>query len=88
MFYRLAVDRVNRKRPDVPEDVLVPKRLISAAQKAGLSASLHYWPSTLKRGRSATVYYVLLSIVKPLCRFFPCTANFHFRKSEPHSAAC
>jgi hypothetical protein len=87
MFYRLAVDRVNRKRPDVPEDVLVPRRLISAAQIAGLTASVHYWPSTLKRGRSAAFYYALLSIVTPLCRLLPCTANFHFRKNESYFAS-
>lgn len=80
VFYRMAVDRVNRKRPEVPEDVLIPSRLRRAASLAGLEYQLHFWPSTFKRGKLASLYYSLLSICKPLCYLLPCTAHFEFHK--------
>jgi SAM-dependent methyltransferase len=79
-LYRLAVARVNRKRPEVPEDVLVPRLMRTYARQAGLSCCVHYWPSTLKRGKLASFYYTLLSAFMPLSKILPCTAHFQFTK--------
>jgi ubiquinone/menaquinone biosynthesis C-methylase UbiE len=79
-LYRLAVARVNRKRPDVPEDVLVPRQISRSAQHAGLTCKVHHWPSTLKRGKLASFYYTLISAFTPLSNILPCTAHFQFNK--------
>lgn len=81
LLYRWAYKRVNAKRPEVPEDVLVPCRLSDLAGRHGFSTSVNYWPSTLKRAGMAAPYYTALSVLPFLCPLFPCTANFVFRKS-------
>lgn len=75
MLYRAALWRVNRKRPVVHEDLLVPGRLREQAQSAGLEVQFAYFPSTLKRGRIESIYYSALSMLPPLQRILPCTAN-------------
>lgn len=79
-LYRSAVRRVNAKRPEVPEDVLVPGEMMRLASECGLECSVDYWPATLKRSGMAAPYYALLSAAPMLCRVLPCTANFVFRK--------
>jgi SAM-dependent methyltransferase len=59
-FYRLAHWRVNRKRPHVPEDVLITSRLQELAFKNGLDMQIDYYPSTTKRGVFETFYFYLL----------------------------
>jgi ubiquinone/menaquinone biosynthesis C-methylase UbiE len=81
-LYKLAVRRVNRKRPDVPEDVLVPYALRRTAQRLGLSFTIRYWPSTLKRAPMTAVYYGSLYFFPILNRILPCTANMTFKKSS------
>ncbi len=80
-FYRAMYWRVNRKRPDCPEDVLVPKRIAESAKLAGLDIAFDYYPSTLKRGPIETVYYGILRAFPVLQNFLPCTANVIIRKS-------
>ena len=79
-LYTAAVNRVNRKRPDVPEDVLVPSRLRKQAEQAGLEFELHRWPVALKRSRGASIYYATLGYLPLLCNLLPCTTHFVFRK--------
>ena len=79
-LYPMAFRRVNRKRPDVPEDVLIPQRLVEAAQEAGLDVEYHYAPTTTARGPRQTVYYEVLGRLRPLCRWLPCSIDVVFRK--------
>jgi SAM-dependent methyltransferase len=72
--------RVMRKRPEVPEDVLIYTRVLAYAREAGLSAEVAFYPSFRHRGRTETFYYAALSALPPLRRLLPCTANFTFRK--------
>lgn len=83
-LYSAAHRRVNRKRPEVPEDVLIPRRLVEAAQEAGLAVECHYAPTTTARGPKQTVYYEMLSRVRPLCRWLPCSIDVVFRKPGGH----
>jgi len=79
-LHRAAKWRVMRKRPEVPEDVLVYTRLLSYAEEVGLSGQVSFYPSFTHRGRMETFYYATLSALPPLRRLLPCTANFAFRK--------
>jgi len=79
-LHALAYARVNKKRPDIPEDVIVYRDLLSAARKLGFEAYMSFHPTILKRGPVETVYYLVLSKLKFLQQVLPCTANFHFFK--------
>ncbi len=79
-LYPLAFRRVNKKRPDVPEDVLIPSELGRLARQAGLQMDVAYYPSVQKRGPIETVYYAVLSRVTVLQHILPCSANFVFTK--------
>jgi SAM-dependent methyltransferase len=79
-WYGPAYWRVNRKRPDVPEDVLVVSRIRDLAQKVGLQVTVDYYPCLIRRGPLEMVYYYLLARVPLLKRLFPCTVNFIFQK--------
>lgn len=81
MLHPFAYKRVNKKRPVVPEDVLIYKDLMKAAEKTGLNSSIDYNPSTLKRGPAEMAYYSVLSRFIFLQKLLPCTANIHLWKS-------
>ncbi len=80
----LAHWRVNRKRPKVPEDVLITSKLRSLAQEAGLDIRVEYYPSLIKRGAFETFYFFVLSHIPILQRLLPCSANFIFTKKTPN----
>jgi SAM-dependent methyltransferase len=82
LLYGPAYRRVNRKRPEVPEDVLVTSRLGRLAHEAGLEMHVDYHPSLLKRGPFETVYYFVLSHLPLLQRLLPCSANIVFTKQK------
>lgn len=82
ILYRAAVWRVNRNRPDVPEDVLSTAHLLELAREQGLQARVEYYPSALKRGPVETLYYWILRCLPLLQSTLPCTANFVFTKQR------
>jgi len=73
--------RVNRKRPQVPEDVLVSARIRRLAREAGLDCRVEFYPSVARRGPLETVYYAALTALPPLQRLLPCTANYLFTRA-------
>jgi len=79
-LHRLAHWRVNRKRPEVPEDVLVYPRLIELGREAGFEGRLHFAPSLVRRGTLETMYYLLLGKLPWLQHALPTTATFEFVK--------
>ena len=79
-LHRMAAWRVNRKRPEVPEDVLRTRELLDLARREGLEADVVHYPSTLRRGPAETLYYCLLGAVPFLQRALPCTANYIFTR--------
>jgi ubiquinone/menaquinone biosynthesis C-methylase UbiE len=79
-IYPLAKWRVNRKRPECPEDVCCVEHLQRAAQNAGFRMAVHYSTSTINRGPVEGVYYKILSSAPFLCSWLPCTADFVFHK--------
>ncbi|MDQ6745234.1 MAG: class I SAM-dependent methyltransferase [Actinomycetota bacterium] len=82
-LYGAAVRRVNRKRPEVPEDVLRFKELARLAEAVGLHCEVDFYPTTARRGPAETAYYTLLGASGTLQRLLPCTANFVFTKGLP-----
>jgi SAM-dependent methyltransferase len=79
-LYSLAKWRVNRKRPEVPEDVLISSKLSALSREAGLDLVVDYYPSLLTRGAIESLYYYGLNKIPALQTVLPCTANFIFRK--------
>lgn len=80
-IYKLALWRVNRKRPEVPEDVLITKRILALAREEGLEARVDYYPQLKNRGPLETLYFWVLSKWPFLSKILPSTANFVFVKS-------
>jgi len=79
-LYPAARWRVNHKRPDVPEDVIVRGKLTAIAEEVGFRASCALVPHTINRGVFEAVYYALLARVRPLQVLLPCSADFIFCK--------
>jgi ubiquinone/menaquinone biosynthesis C-methylase UbiE len=79
-LYRLAYARVNRKRPEVPEDVLIYPKIKAIAYQFGFMPTLRFDPTTLNRGSVETLYYLMLQKI-PLIRYYlPCSVDFIFKK--------
>lgn len=80
-LYPWALRRVNCKRPEVPEDVLRYRHLVSLAADEGLVATVHHAPTTTYRGPVETLYYLLLSKIPGLRHVLPCSVDIVFQKS-------
>lgn len=80
LLYRPAVWRVNRKRPECPEDVLVISELRHAAELEGMAVEVDYYPSLTNRGTVEGLYYFVLGRVPFLTKVLPCTVNMTFTK--------
>ena len=72
--------RVNHKRPECPEDLLVIERMKRIAQDLGFNIQIAYSTTTLNRCVVEGVYYKALSAFPFLCDWLPCTADFIFTK--------
>ena len=79
-LYERAKDRVNKKRPAVPEDVLRYRRIVELAKDAGLDAEVIFAPTTTYRGPKETVYYLALQKFAKLRDLLPCSVDIVFRK--------
>jgi SAM-dependent methyltransferase len=82
LLHRPAMARVTRKRPDVPEDVLIYSKVQSLAAEAGLQAEVVFYPSVTYRSPAALIYYSVLGRLPLLQKVLPCTANYRFTR-EP-----
>lgn len=80
-IYPLAKWRVNRKRPECPEDLLVLEDMRKAAATLGFSFEVIHSTTSINRGVIEGVYYKALSMIPPLCQWVPCTADFIFTKA-------
>jgi SAM-dependent methyltransferase len=78
LFYPFVYRRMNKKRPAVPEDVLVIQEMVRLARKAGLSLHVDYYPSLIKRGPLETVYFYILNRLPFLQPVLPSSVNLIF----------
>jgi SAM-dependent methyltransferase len=81
-LHSLAKKRVNLKRPEVPEDVLIPSKIRKIAEALDLECRVDFFPTFKGRGATATAYYLVLGRIPPLQAMLPCTANFIFTKRQ------
>lgn len=84
-IYPLAYKRVNKKRPDVAEDVLIHKEISYLAEKIGFSAKTNYETSFINRNPIETIYYYILNKIKILRYFLPCEMDYIFIKPKQTS---
>ncbi|MDB5410901.1 MAG: methyltransferase [Rhodospirillales bacterium] len=79
-LYRMALARVNAKRPEVPEDILRYRRLEQLASRFGLKLQTRFCASLANRGPLETVYYFGLQTLPMLQHLLPCTADIIIEK--------
>jgi ubiquinone/menaquinone biosynthesis C-methylase UbiE len=79
-IYRIAYARVNAKRPEVPEDVLVYKRLIAISRELNFASEMQFNPIVINRGPLQALYFSILQKFPMLQTLLPCTGDFVFRK--------
>ena len=79
-MHRAAFIRVNRKRPEVPEDVFVRDWLRSIAVELGLEISFLFSPTLINRAALEGAYYLMLNKVPLLQRMLPCAVDIVVRK--------
>jgi ubiquinone/menaquinone biosynthesis C-methylase UbiE len=80
-IHPLAKWRVNKKRPECPEDLVVLEDMRNIAADLGFKIKVIYSTATVNRGVIEGVYYKALSMFPALCQWVPCTADFIFTKS-------
>lgn len=79
-LYKLAFERVNRRRPEVPEDVLLIKKIQEIASHIGFTTDVRFDPTPSNRRPVETLYYLLLQKLPLLRYYFPCSVDFTFKK--------
>jgi ubiquinone/menaquinone biosynthesis C-methylase UbiE len=79
-IHRLAHRRVNKRRPTVPEDVLVYPEIVRLAREAGLEPELRFDPNYANRRPLEAMYYMSLSRMPFLQHVLPCAIDYVFEK--------
>ena len=80
-IHPLAKWRVNKKRPECPEDLVVLEEMREIAAKLGFKLNVVYSTATVNRGVIEGLYYKALSMFPAFCQWIPCTADFILTKS-------
>jgi SAM-dependent methyltransferase len=83
-LYTMAKKRVNKKRPQVPEDLLLYRRLKQLAEQEGMKTTIHFTPTTKNRSVGGTLYYAVLARFPFLQGLFPCTIDVVMEKNAHH----
>lgn len=79
-IYPLAKARVVRKRPSIPEDVLIWPEMSRLAREAGLDPEIHLDTNPAARQPIETVYYLVLRTLPRLRYWLPCALHLVLRK--------
>lgn len=80
VFYPYVYRKVNRIRPEVPEDFLITSQMKELAEASGLTMSLDYNPNMSGRTPKAVMVYSVLRRLNFLARMMPCAASLIFQK--------
>ena len=80
LMHPMAYARVNRKRPEVPEDVMIASKIAALAREAGLAATVKNSPTLTNRNAGPMMYYYVLRRLPFLQKVVPVTADFIFTK--------
>jgi ubiquinone/menaquinone biosynthesis C-methylase UbiE len=80
-IYQFAYKRVNKLRPEVPEDVLVYKEILNTAKEAGFyETKIKFRPILTNRKPFETIYYYIMGKINILQKILPCTGDFILKK--------
>lgn len=80
-IYKRAHERVNAKRPAVPEDVLVYKEITNFAKELNFKkVELFFEPDLSNRGPLQTIYFYVLKKLPILQKIFPTSVDYLFEK--------
>ena len=83
LFYKMHFRYVNRQRPEIPEDVLIPKEVKRMAEKIGLEVEHHYdHQSQVDNSIGMALYFKFISTLSFLQRILPSSSDFIFIKKE------
>ena len=83
LFYKIHFNYVNRQRPDIPEDVLIPKELITLGEKLNFKVEHHYdHKSQQTQSIGMSLYFKFISNFSFLQKFLPSSSDFIFIKSD------
>lgn len=74
-IYPLALQRVNAKRPEVPEDVLRYRELLDLGKDAGLDVKVRFSPTLINRAAFETIYFFVMGKIPLLQRVLPSTID-------------
>ncbi len=80
VMYKSAFAAVNKRHPNVPEDVLVRPRLAKLAKQNNLSIRFNLSPTLTNRVGLVTVYFYLLGKLPFLAELLPCSADIVIEK--------
>jgi ubiquinone/menaquinone biosynthesis C-methylase UbiE len=81
-IYPAALYRVNRKRPDVYEDVLRYRELVVLGQETGLDIEVRYAPTLTNREAFETIYYFVLNKLPFMQNIVPTTVDLIIRNQK------
>ena len=81
-FYPLSYRRANARRPEVPEDILIYKRIKKISQNQGFNCEMTFSPISRNRSTFGTLYYWFLGKIPFIQHLLPCSADFLFTKSH------
>ena len=79
-IHPLAHYRVNKKRPTVPEDVIIYRNIQSIGKELGLDVEVQFDGHLEGRGPTETMYYFVLQKLRFLRNFLPCSVDIIIRK--------
>jgi hypothetical protein len=76
-----AYKRVNKVRPEVPEDVLRYKEILNIAKETGFNkVKIIFRPILTNRRPFETIYYYIMGKIKFLQKILPCTGDYFLKK--------
>lgn len=81
LFYKMHFKYVNRQRPDIPEDVLIPKEIIKLGEGLNFEVE-HYYDHKSQESNSIamSLYFKFISTFSFLQRVLPSSSDFIFTK--------
>ena len=82
LFYPYAYRKVNKIRPEVPEDFLITSHMRELAQSSGLTLSVDYDPNMSGRTPKAVMVYSVLRRLQFVAKMMSCAASLVFHKPE------
>ena len=85
LLHPLAKWRVNLKRPEVPEDVLVVPQLRRLATKHGLKMRYERDATLVNRKPFETIYYLVLNLLPFFAYLLPCSGDLIIHKPNEDS---